>query len=105
YGYKKGFHDFKDVSPRAGFTWNVGGANNTVIRGGPGIFFANPFSSITYPPELFSRMVTAFWPYDGKPGFLTDPSRGISTYEQALAAAPPQAGSIVSPNFKAAYTW
>jgi hypothetical protein len=105
YGYKKGFHDLKDVSPRAGFTWNVGGANNVVIRGGTGIFFANPFSSITYQPELFSRMVSAAYPNDGKPGFLTDPTRGVNTYEQALAAAPPQTGSIISPNFKAAYTW
>jgi carboxypeptidase family protein len=105
YGYKKDFRSLKDVAPRAGFTWNVGGGNTTVIRGGSGIFYANPFSSITYQPQLFSRMVTGYFPYDGQPGFLTDPTRGITTYDQALAAAPPQAGSIVSPNFKAPYTW
>ena len=35
---------------------------------------------------------------------MADPTRGITMYEQALAAAPPQAGSVVSPNFKAADT-
>jgi hypothetical protein len=105
YGYKKGFHNLKDIAPRGGFTWNIGGANSTVIRGGTGLYFANPFASITYQPQLFSRMVTATFFYDGKPGFLEDPSRGITTFEQAQAAAPPQAGSIISPNYKAAYTW
>jgi hypothetical protein len=105
FGYKKDMRSLKDVSQRAGFTWNVGTANTTVIRGGTGLFYANPFASITYQPQLFSRMVTGFFPNDNRPGFMTDPTRGITTYEQALAAAPPQAGSVVSPNYKAAYTW
>ena len=29
-----------DVSPRAGFAWNVGGTGNTVVRGGIGKFYA-----------------------------------------------------------------
>ena len=105
YGYKKDMRSLKDASPRAGLPWNVGGANNTVIRGCSGLFYANPFASITYQPQLFSRMVTGFFPNDNRPGFMADPTRGITTYEQALAAAPPQAGSVVSPSYKAAYTW
>jgi hypothetical protein len=105
FGYKQGIRDNKDVSPRAGFVWNVGGSNDLVIRGGSGLYFAFPQTQYTYSPQLYSRMITASFSNDGKPGFITDPTRGVSSYDQAKAAAPPQAGRIFSPEFRNPYTW
>ena len=85
--------------------WNVHGSNDFVIRGGTGLYFAYLQTQYTYSPQLYSRMITASFINDGKPGFITDPTRGISTYDQALAAAPPQAARIITPNFKNPYTW
>jgi hypothetical protein len=105
FGYRKDIRDHTNIAPRGGFTWNVGGSNDLVIRGGTGLYFAFPQTQYTYSPQLFSRMITASFNNDGRPGFVQDPSRGVTTYDQAAVAAPPQAGRIFSPDFKNPYTW
>jgi carboxypeptidase family protein len=105
FGYRNDIRDNLDIAPRAGFAWNVGGSNDLVIRGGSGLYFALPQTQYTYSPQLYSRMITASFPNDGRPGFIQDPTRGVSTYEQALAAAPAQTARIFSPDFRNAYTW
>jgi hypothetical protein len=105
FGYSRSIRDLGNVAPRAGFTWNVGAKNDLVIRGGTGLYYALPQTQYTYSPQLFSRMVTASFNNDGRPGFLTDPTRGIETYDEALAAAPPQAARIFSRDFENPYTW
>jgi hypothetical protein len=105
FGYRNDIHDNRDVAPRAGFAWNIGGSNDMVLRGGTGIYFAVPQTQYTYSPQLYSRMITASFANDGKPGFLQNPTRGISTYQEALAAAPAQAARLFSPDFRNPYTW
>jgi hypothetical protein len=105
FGYKKGMRDNRDVAPRAGFTWNVGGGNDLVIRGGTGLYFTYLQTQYTYSPQLYSRMITASFNNDGKPGFIVDPTRGVATFDQALTAAPPQAARIITPEFRNPYTW
>ena len=83
FGYKKGMRDNLNIAPRGGFTWNVNGNNDLVIRGGTGLYFAYLQTQYTYSPQLYSRMITASFNNDGRPGFITDPTRGISTYEHA----------------------
>jgi carboxypeptidase family protein len=105
FGYKKGMRDNLDVAPRAGFVWNVGGGNDFVVRGGSGLYFTYLQTQYTYSPQLYSRMITASFSNDGKPGFTFDPTRGVSTFDEAQAAAPPQAARIITPNFRNPYTW
>jgi hypothetical protein len=105
FGYRRDIHDNTNIAPRGGFTWNVGGRNEFVVRGGTGLYYALPQTQYTYSPQLFSRMITASFANDGRPGFLQDPTRGVSTFEQAAAAAPPQAGRIFSADFKNPFTW
>ena len=105
FGYSKDIHDNTNVAPRGGFTWNVGGANDFVVRGGTGLYYAIPQTQYTYSPQLFSRMITASFLNDGQPGFLQDPTRGVNTFDEAAAAAPPQAGRIFSRDFQNPFTW
>ncbi len=105
FGFKRGTRDLKNVAPRVGFAWNVGGTSQLVIRGGSGLYFATPVSNVTFSPQIYSQMVTATFPNDGLPGFVDDPTRGVTTYEQALAAAPAQSPRIISPDFRNPYTW
>ncbi len=107
YGYKTGIRDWKDVAPRAGFTYNVGGNNKLVIRGGTGLYFGSPISNITFSPEVYSNLITAEFPNDGRPNFITDPTNGI-TGEQMLSGAvklPAQSPRTISPDFRNPYTW
>ena len=105
FGYKNNIRDNVNIAPRGGFAWNVHGANDFVIRAGSGLYFALPQTQYTYSPQLFSNMITASFPNDGKPAFISDPTRGVTTFAQALAAAPPQAARIFSPDFRDPYTW
>jgi hypothetical protein len=105
FGYKDNIHDHTNFAPRAGFVYNVNDSNNFTIRGGTGLYYTSPVSNMTFSPQLYSQMVTASFPNDGKPGFILDPTRGISTYDQALAVLPAQSPRIISTSYKNPYTW
>jgi len=111
FGYKDNIRDNRNVAPRVGFTYNVGGSNDFVIRGGSGLYYTTPVSNMTFSPQIYSQMVTAaFLPpasglcADGS-AFITNPSCGVSTFAQAKTAAPPQSPRIISPDYKNPFTW
>jgi Carboxypeptidase regulatory-like domain/TonB dependent receptor len=111
FGYKDGIRDNKNVAPRVGFTYNVGGKNDLVIRGGSGLYFTTPVSNMTFSPQIYSQMVTAAFlpPASGRCAdgsqFVTNPACGVTTYQQAVAVAPAQSPRIISPDYKNPYTW
>lgn len=111
FGYKANIRDNRNVAPRVGFTYNVGGGNDFVIRGGSGLYYTTPVSNMTFSPQIYSQMVTAaFLPpasglcADGS-AFITNPSCGVTTFAQAKAAAPPQSPRIISPDYQNPFTW
>src|SRR5439155_25865441 len=93
-GYKDNIRDNRNVAPRVGFTYNVGGKNDLVIRGGTGLYFTTPVSNMTFSPQIYSQMVTAAFlpPSSGRcPDgslWMTNPACGVTTYQQARAVAP-----------------
>ena len=107
FGFKTGIRDHNNVAPRAGFSWNVGGRNDLVIRGGSGLFYATPVSNVTFSHQIYNQMIAASIRNDGQPGFATDPLRG-RTPEDFLSgnvAVPPQAIRLIDPEFEMPYTW
>ena len=111
FGFKDGIRDNRDVAPRAGFTYNIGGRNELVIRGGTGLYFTTPVSNMTFSPQIYSQMVTAAFlpPSSGKCAdgslWVTNPACGVTTFQQAQAAAPPQSPRIISPDYQNPVTW
>ena len=108
-GYKNGIRDHNNVAPRVGFTYNVAGSNDLVIRGGTGLFYTSQVSNITFAHQMFNgqRVLTVAFQNDGKPGFVQDPRRGL-TGEDILAGrvtVPPQGPQVISPAFRMPYTW
>ena len=111
FGYKDNIRDNKNIAPRVGFTYNVGGKNDFVIRGGSGLYYTTPVSNMTFSPQIYSQMVTGSFSVptsgfcaDGSL-FVLNPSCGVTTYTQAKAAAPPQSPRIISPDYKNPFTW
>ena len=111
FGYKDGIRDHRNVAPRAGFTYNVGGTNDLVIRGGSGLYFTTPVSNMTFSPQIYSQMVTAAFlpPASGRCAdgslFVTNPACGVTSYQAARAVAPPQSPRIISPDYRNPFTW
>jgi len=107
FGYKTGIRDWTDVAPRVGFTYNVGGANDLVIRGGSGIYYASPVSNVTYSPKVYSNLLTASFANDARADFITNPTNGV-TADQFFSGAvrpPVQSPRVIVDDFKSPYTW
>jgi hypothetical protein len=107
YGYKSGIRDWKNIAPRAGFTYNVGGGNSFVVRGGTGLYFASPVSNVTFSPQFYSQLVSATFVNDGRSDFITNPTNGV-TADQIFSGqvkTPAQTVRTIAPDFKAPYTW
>ena len=107
FGYKTGIRDVNNVAPRVGFAYNVGGDNTLVIRGGTGLYYNSPVSNVTYSHQFYNRAIAASFLPDGQPGFVLDPTRGVTADDFLSGAVPTpiQAGRIISPDFKMPYTW
>ncbi|HZR23889.1 MAG TPA: TonB-dependent receptor [Vicinamibacterales bacterium] len=107
FGFKTGTHDNRDFGPRGGFSYNVGGGNSLIVRGGSGLYFATPVSNVTYSQQLYNRFTFVTFYNTGQPGFVTNPTGGV-TQSDILAgkvALPPQTTRILSPDFKMPFTW
>ncbi|MBI4475566.1 MAG: TonB-dependent receptor, partial [Acidobacteria bacterium] len=107
FGYKTGIRDLTNVAPRAGFAYNVGRRNDLVIRGGSGLYYNSPVSNVTYSHQFYNRAVAASVLPDGRPGFMENPTRGLTgdDFFSGRVPLPRQAARVISPDFKMPYTW
>ena len=107
FGYKDHIRDWKDFAPRAGFTWNVGGRNNWVIRGGSGLYFASPVSNVSYSPKVYSNLLTASFANDGRANFISNPTNGATAddFFSGRRPVPVQSPRVIVGDFKTPYSW
>jgi hypothetical protein len=107
--YPGGLRDINNIAPRGGFTWNVGGQGNLVVRGGSGLYFSIPDSNTTFSHQSFNGeriLVNSFF-NDGRPGFIQDPTRGITQDDifSGRVPLPPQSPRVIAADYKMPYTW
>ncbi|MGD9904773.1 MAG: carboxypeptidase regulatory-like domain-containing protein [Vicinamibacterales bacterium] len=107
--YPGNLRDINNIAPRGGFTWNVGGQGNLVVRGGSGLYFSIPDSNTTFSIQSFNgeRILVNSFNNDGQPGFIADPTRGV-TAEDILAGrapVPAQSPRVIASDYQMPYTW
>ena len=107
--YPNNLRDLGSVAPRGGFTWNVGGNGNLVIRGGSGLYYSIPDSNTTFSIQSFNgeRILVNSFPNDGRPGFIQDPTRG-RTPEDFLSGrfpVPAQGPRVIAHDYQMPSTW
>ena len=107
--YRTDMRDTDNIAPRAGFTWNVTGNSDLVIRGGSGLYYSINDSNTTFSQQSFNgeRIVVNSFPNDGLPGFFNDPMRG-RTPDDFLSGAfplPPQGPRVIAHDYQMPKTW
>ena len=55
--FKDNIRDNNNISPRAGFAWNVGGGNKLVVRGGTGLYYGSVVSNVTFSQQSFGNRI------------------------------------------------
>jgi hypothetical protein len=107
--YPNNLRDIGSVAPRGGFTWNIGGNNDFVIRGGTGLYYSIPDSNTTFSAQSFNgeRILVNSFPNDGQPGFIQDPTRG-RTGEDFISGRyplPAQSPRVIAHDYQMPSTW
>jgi hypothetical protein len=106
FGFSNKVRDLRDAAPRVGIAWNP--RSDLVIHGGTGLYFAGVSEQST-DQQLFNGQdfITMTFLNDGKPGFVANPTRGITT-AQVLAGQVPlvaQTPMIIAHDFSMPYAW
>lgn len=107
--YPGDLRDLGSVAPRGGFTWNVGGDGNFVIRGGSGLYYSIPDSNTTFSIQSFNgeRILVNSFPNDRQPGFLADPTRGRTAEDffSGRFPLPAQSPRVIAHDYQMPSTW
>jgi hypothetical protein len=107
--YRSDMRDTDNIAPRAGFTWNVTGNSDLVVRGGSGLYYSINDSNTTFSQQSFNgeRIIVNSFPNDGLPGFFEDPTRG-RTADDFLSGRfplPPQGPRVIAHDYQMPKTW
>ena len=107
--YPNNLRDIGSVAPRGGFTWNSGGNGSWVIRGGSGLYYSIPDSNTTFSSQSFNgqRILVNSFPNDGRPGFLLDPTGGVTQadIQAGRVPLPTQSPRVIAHDYQMPSTW
>lgn len=108
-GFQNGIRDSNNVAPRVGFAWTASDDGRLVIRGGTGLFYTVMGSAHIIDMQLWNgqRVIVNSYANDGRPGFIQDPSRGVSADDVLSGRVPlaPQNVTVIGEQMKMPYTW
>ncbi len=107
--FRTGIRDLNNVAVRGGFNYRVSGTDDFVIRGGTGLFFTSPMSNLAYGQQSFNleRVLANTFPNDRLPGFIADPTRGVSGDDilSGRVPLPPQQPRVIAHDYQLPYSW
>ena len=107
--YPGDLRDIDNIAPRGGFTWNVGGNGTFVVRGGSGLYYSIPDSNTTFSHQSFNgeRILVNSFPNDDQPGFIANPTRGVTADDilSGRVPLPAQSPRVIASDYQMPHTW
>jgi hypothetical protein len=108
-GFRTEMRDLNNLAPRVGFSWNVTGNDDFTIRGGSGLFWGHNSAYFTLYQQLYNgqRIIANTWNNDGLPGFIQDPTRGVTVDDILSGEVRPSAQAlyVIAHDYELPYTW
>ena len=108
-GYRNNIKDWNNIAPRVGFAWNVSDQGTLVIRGGTGLFYGHVGGNPSWDQQMWNGQRVIFNSYanDNRPGFIADPTRGVTAEDILSGSVPlaPQSLSVLDHNIQTPYSW
>jgi Carboxypeptidase regulatory-like domain len=105
-GYRSNIRDLKDIAPRVGFAWSP--SSSLVIHGGTGLYYS-AMSEQPVDQQLYNgqNVIGNTYTNDGLPGFVQDPTRGVTADQVLSGAVPlqPQSIVVIAKDMRMPYTW
>jgi len=83
-----GITDYGSVAPRVGFTYDLTGSRDFIIRGGTGLYYNFTTSQTNTQSQFFHQLKTNTYLNDNRPGFLANPTRNYTPQEIAAGNTP-----------------
>jgi hypothetical protein len=109
YGYRNNIRDLNNVAPRGGFAWNVTGNNDLILRGGAGLYYSTQGGNQVIDQQLWNgqRVFANSYVNDGRPGFVADPTRGVTAQDVLSGKVPlvPQSISVIAHDYQNPSKW
>jgi hypothetical protein len=109
-GFRDNLRDTNNIAPRVGFTWRPTSSTDFVVRGGTGLFYGGIDTQV--PANQYKRNgqreVEMSYVYDGRPGWVADPTRGITAEDVLSGRIPSNLPLVIAPiahDFEMPYTW
>jgi hypothetical protein len=107
FGYRK-VRDLLNLAPRAGFNWTPTASGDFVIHGGSGLYFST-MSEQPVDQQLYNgqNVIANTYTNDLQPGFIADPTRGVTAQQVLSGAVPlqPQAIYVIDQKMRMPYAW
>jgi Carboxypeptidase regulatory-like domain len=109
YGYRNAIRDLNNVAPRVGFTISPSDRGDFIIRGGTGLYYSQPSAQLPIEDVLWNgqRVYPVTYLNDGKPGWVLDPTRGVTVNDivSGKVKPGPQSISVLAQGYQFAYAW
>ena len=107
-GYRNDIRSLRDIAPRVGFAWSPRESNDFVIHGGSGLYYST-MSEQPVDMQLYNGQTVIANTYynDGQPGFVQDPTRGVTAAQVLAGQVPlqPQAIFATAHDLRMPYAW
>lgn len=107
-GYRDNVRSLTDVAPRVGFAWSPTESQDFIIHGGSGVYYST-MSEQPVDMQLYNgeTVIANTYTNDGKPGFVQDPTRGVTAAQVLSGQVPlqPQAIFATAHDMRMPYAW